>query len=208
MNAIDRQPAGVPPLTGVSGATPIRTVCGYRHARNVRPGDLCITRDGVPQPVRLVVTVSLASAAWRSAEAAALRIAPRAVGPMMPSSTAVLAPDQQVLIPGYLIGPRIAHPSALLVARALAGTSDAVWRDRTYDAEPFYALAFDRHELISAAGLWIASYRPVVAHLDRMEADLRARLLRRYPQLAERREPFPPLAYELVPPEAYVPGPV
>ncbi len=208
MKAIVPLPAGGTPLTGVGATTPIRTVCGYRHAHNVRPGDLCVTRHGVPQPVRLVVTVSLASAAWRSAEAAALRLAPRALGPMMPSTTAVLAPDQQILIPGYLIGPRIERPGALLAARALAGTSDAVWRDRTFDTETFYAFAFDRHELISAAGLWIASYRPEVAHLDRMETDLRGRLLRFYPQLAERRDPFPPLPYDVVPAEAYVPSAV
>lgn len=72
------------PLPGVSGATPIRTVCEYRHARRVRPGDLCVTRGGEPQPVRLVLEISLASAAWRSAAAAALRITPRAIGTMMP----------------------------------------------------------------------------------------------------------------------------
>lgn len=195
------------PLTGVSGTTPIRTVCGFRHARNVRPGDLCVTRDSGPQPVRLILEVSLAAAAWRSAEAAALRIAPRAIGPMMPKVAAVLAPDQQILLPGYLIDAQVEASGALVPARALGGTSEAIWRDRTVDAAPFYAFAFDRHELISAAGLWIASYRPEAALLARMDGESRAKLVHRYPQLAERRDPFPLMSYVAVAPEAYVPSP-
>jgi Hint domain len=208
VSVVDPLPVAVDlPLTGVSGDTPIRTVCGYRNACNMRTGDLCITRDSGPQPVRLVVPMSLSAAAWRSAEAAAVRIAPRAIGPMMPSAAAVLAPDQQIMLPGYLIGAEIEGPGALLAARALGGTSDAIWRDRSYDERPFYALAFDRHELVSAAGLWIASYRPVAALLGKMDGELRERLLQRYPQLGERRDPFPPLAYAAVPPEAYLPSP-
>ncbi len=194
------------PLIGVSGATLIRTTCGDRHADLIRPGDLCVTRDHGPQPVRFVLTTSLSDAIRRSPDAAALRLTPRAIGPMMPRSAVVLAPDQLILLPSYLIGQAVSGVAALVPARALGGTSDAIWRDRTCDDRAFQALGFDRHEVISAAGLWIASYRPEAARMAGLAEETRAHLQRTYPQLRESRDPFPAAAYEVVSVEALLPG--
>ncbi len=194
-------------LPGVSGDTQIRTPCGLRRADLLRPGDLCVTRDNGLRPLRLVLRLSLAAAVAADPDAAAIRLAPRAVGPMMPARTAALGPGQPVLLPAYLLGADLDAPAAFVPAAALARGTDAAWRDRTQDDRPLYALAFDRHEVISAAGLWIGSYRPEAARLDRLDRDARADLLRVFPALAERRDPFPAAPYAALSPQAYLPTP-
>ena len=194
-----------PPLTGVGALTPVRTACGFRHAERIREGDLLVTRDNGLQPVQLVIRGSIAAAVRLSPENAALRVARRTIGPMMPSADILIAPGQTILTPAYLIRTAVNGPAALLPARALGGTSDSVWRDRTADDQPFYAFAFGRHEILSAAGLWIESYRPVADRLGAIDDELREALLRRYPQLRDKRDPFPPCRWDSVPPDSYLP---
>ncbi|MBJ3762374.1 Hint domain-containing protein [Maribius pontilimi] len=196
----------VAPLTGVCGTALLRTPTGPRRAENVHVGDLIVTRHNGLQPVRFIWKSVLKDRIADNPDSAAIRIARRGVGPMMPQQTVALAPDQQILVPSYLLS-EVAGTGALLKARALAGHADDVWVDRTMDDATFYDFGFDRHEIICVSGLPVASYRPVAARIGDLPADMRDRLVRRYPQLREKRDPFPSCPYETAGDEAYMPSP-
>lgn len=192
------------PLTGVAGTAMLRTPTGERRAENVQIGDLIVTRHHGLQPVRFIWKRTLAEAVGKDPAAAPIRIAKRAVGPMMPSGPLVLAPDQPVVVPSYLLSG-IDGVGGLLKARALAGHSDDVWVDRTMDSATFYDFGFDRHEVICVSGLPVASFRPVADRLAVFDADMRDRLVRRYPQLREKRDPFPCCGYDEAGEDSYMP---
>lgn len=207
MSAID--PLGITKtteLTGVCGDALLRTPRGARKAKNVRAGDLIVTRDHGLQPIRMIWTITLSSGGVLQADDAALRIGTRAIGPMMPKLSLAVAPDQNVWIPAYLLSEPVAGHGGLIPARGLAGWSDLLWRDRMMDDAIFYNFGFDRHVVICVSGLYISSYRPVARKLGELKPDLRDRLLRSYPQLREKRDPFPPCSYDCVAPDAYCPG--
>ena len=192
------------PLTGVCGTALLRTPAGQRRAENVNAGDLIVTRDHGLQPVKFIWKSTLTDRIRSNAECAAIRIAPRAVGPMMPSHALCLAPDQQVLVPSYLLAD-VTGAGGLLKARAIAGHSDDVWADRTMDDATFYDFGFDQHEIICVSGLPLASFRPDAARIGGLDPDMRDSLIRRYPQLREKRDPFPVCPFEEAGPDAYLP---
>lgn len=193
-------------MTGVSATAQLRTPCGFKRAENIRVADLIVTRDHGLQPVRAIWTTTLTDAVNRSAENAAIKFAPRSIGPMMPRMSVTVAPDQAILLPAYLLATEVVGPAGLIPARALAGRSDAVFVDRMMDDALFYNFCFDSHVVLNVSGMSIESYRPSVRSMALIAAERREELCRRYPQLREKRDPFPPCAYDRVGPDAYAPG--
>ncbi|SER81258.1 Hint domain-containing protein [Tranquillimonas rosea] len=191
-------------LTGVSGEALLQTPCGARRAEFVRPGDLIVTRTGGLRPVRLVWTHRIGRARMQADPGTApVRLAARALGPMMPARGFLLAPAHRVLLPGWMLEDGGAD-GGLLEAGALAGGTDAAWRDRAAEEVTFYNFVFDRHEVLCASGLPVETFRPRPDLLDRFDAGTRLELVRRFPALRRSEQAFPALPVPVAPAASYL----
>lgn len=184
---------------GLAEGANVRTPCGPRRVELVRPGDLIVTRDTGLQPVRMVWSREVSSAEMKlNPELAPIRLQPRAVGPMMPQHHLSIAPDHRILVPGYRILGQEDTKSCLVLARELAGTSDAAYVDRSREVVKYYTFVFDSHQMFCVNGLPVESFLPTAAAVAGLNTELREDLVRRFPQL--RREPnsYPPAEYNAV----------
>ncbi|ARE39759.1 Type I secretion target repeat protein [Rhodovulum sp. P5] len=181
---------------GLAEGTNLRTPCGPRRVEFIRPGDMIVTRTGGLQPVRLV---------WRRvvrAEDMAIvpglapvRLKPRVLGPMMPRQDVLLAPDQEVLIPGWRILDWPDGQTVRVSARDIAGLSDGAYVDCAPDAFVCYQIVFDCPQVITANGLPVVSLCPTAAVLATLGPAERESLLRRFPQLGRDPGAYPPAEF-------------
>ncbi|KAF0676827.1 Hint domain-containing protein [Profundibacterium mesophilum] len=191
-------------FTGISGDALLRTPFGARRADNIRPGDLVVTRGGGLRPVRLVWTRSIGEAEMKAdPDLAPVRLAPRALGPMMPQKPLTLAPDHKVLVPGWLLEDG-EESGGLIEARGLAGSSDAIWLDRDAAGSIFYNFVFDRHEVVMVSGLPVETFHPSAATVANVDEGTKVDLMRRFPALRREAEAFPQAALPVLPPAAYL----
>ena len=197
-----------PPLTlgftGVSADALLRTPAGPRRADNIRPGDLVVTRSGGLRPVRLVWTKTIRSAEMQADPSLApVRLGLRALGPMLPQKPLTLGPDHRVLLPGWMLNGAD-DTGGLIEARALAGSSDAIWHDRNAAEHRFYNFVFDRHEVIVASGLPVETFHPSAETVRQVDEGTRVDLMRHFPALARNQDAFPRATHPLMRPEAYL----
>ncbi|MGR3756800.1 MAG: Hint domain-containing protein [Tranquillimonas sp.] len=196
----------IAPLTGVSGEALMRTPAGLKRAEFIRPGDMLVTRSRGLQTVRLIWKRVVGADEMRhDADTVPVRLAARALGPMMPSRPMMLAPAHRVLVPAFMLA-RDAGDGGLVEARALAGGSDAAWRDRAAEGAVFYNFVFDRHEVICASGVPVESFHVTARAAAEVDEVTRHALLLRFPMLRQAQDAFPPAAYPMSPAEDYVPA--
>ncbi|MEX5728302.1 hypothetical protein Ga0609869_001655 [Rhodovulum iodosum] len=190
-------PGGGPAFPGgVAEGANLRTPCGPRRVEFVRNGDMIVTRTGGLQPVRLVWQRRLtADEVARHPDRAPVRLMPRALGPMMPQSALLVAPDHRLLIPGWRLAAWPDDRAALVPAREIAGTSDAAFIDRAPAAVTLYHFVFDSPQVLLVNGLPVESLAPgarVIAGLGLAE---RTSLFDRFPQLRKDPSAYPPAEY-------------
>ena len=144
-----------PPICLTAGAV-IDTACGPRPVEALRPGDLVLTRDAGPQPLRAALRRHVPAAAQEGDPALRpVRIAAGAFGGGLPRQDmlvslqhAFLAHDPrpggkgEVLIRARHIAEELGK--ARLTAKPVAGLT-------------YVHLLFDQHQLIRADGVWTES---------------------------------------------------
>lgn len=173
----------------------------------VRPGDLVVTRDHGLRPVRLVLERRITRARiLRDPDLAPIRLAPRAIGPMMPQRELLLAPDHKLLVPGFRVAGHEQNSCCLIEARDLAGCCDAAHIDSSGKQTGFYTLVFDTHEVFTANGLPVESFLPCGSALERMTSRLRNDLLELFPQLEKQPLAYPAARYRIVSAADYQPS--
>jgi len=190
----------------VEGAN-VRTPCGPRRIEMVRPGDLIVTRSGGLQPVRLIWKRTVTQDMMRQNPGLApIRLKSRAVGPMMPQRDLVVAADHRLLIPGYRVQGVPDDTCVLIEARELAGTSDAVYVDRSLETVTYYQMVFDSHKVLAANGLPVESFLPSAPALQTLETSMREALMQRYPQLKKEPDSYPPAEFPTASGIEYLPA--
>jgi hypothetical protein len=196
-----------PPLTGISGDALVRTPCGPRRAESLRTGDLVVTRDNGLQPISLIWKRQADPADLISKPSnAPVRLNARAIGPMMPQRPITVAPAHGILVPGYLLADEKAVVGGLLPARALAGSTDSAFFDRDASDDVFYNFVFSRHEIFWASGLQVESFQPEAAIVGRIDLGFREDLIRHFPALKRKADPFPKMEYPKVKAKDYMPS--
>ncbi len=191
---------------GLLEGTEIRTPCGPRKIEHVRRGDLIVTRHYGLQPVAMVWKRELTQNDIRANPASApIRLKARAIGPMMPQRDLGLAPTHRILVPGWRLRGVDDGASGLVAAKALAGTSDAVYVDRSMEVARFYTLVFDEHRIYCADGIPVESVSVTQTVLKRLDDELRDEVKRQFPQLRKTRKAYPPRAFPTVADARYLP---
>ncbi|WP_167853498.1 Hint domain-containing protein [Roseovarius aestuariivivens] len=192
-------------LTGLCGETTVRTPLGGRRVEMLHPGDMVVTRHNGLQPVRMIWTWTATDADMsRFPELAPIRLKPRAIGPMMPARDLRIASGHRALIPGYKIAGAEDSQPCLMQIDAIAGASDAAFVDRSASDVTYYNLVFDQHEVITAEGLPVETFRPSPKALHLVDVAARERLMSLFPNLARRRYAYPALPNPVAKASAYL----
>ncbi|MEL6641414.1 MAG: Hint domain-containing protein, partial [Pseudomonadota bacterium] len=133
--------AKVKPVSGMCRDTLIRTPEFDVRVETLNVGDLVMTEDHGPQPIRWITKVVLPA----DAEHAPIVIADRALGNV---GTLRVSPDYRVVLKGWRSAKVAGAKAVLTAAQHLVNDRDI---KRQYDARvTYYHLAFDRHEIIQA----------------------------------------------------------
>lgn len=187
----------VGPVGLVTGAN-LRTPCGPRRVENIRVGDLIVTRDAGLQPVRVVFSRTVVAAELAADPSLApVRLAPRAIAPMMPASDLMVAPDHRLLIPGWRLEDKDDSEMTLLPARELAGVSDTIHTVRDAGDVTYFSFVFDEHVVFCANGMPVESFRPTPQALDAVDAHVGDDIARLFPALKEQPETYPAARYPM-----------
>ncbi|WP_339109435.1 Hint domain-containing protein [Thioclava sp. GXIMD4216] len=155
------------------------TIAGgaQRPIETLQPGDRILTRDNGPQPLRLIT---------KSTMRAFGSFAPVVIssGTLGNEGDLVVSPHHRLFL--YRRGPaRIGHTAELLVQAKHLVDDEHVWR-REGGYVDYYALIFDRHEIIYAEGIPIESLMVTEASLSQMPEQLTAEIRARMPDLAHK----------------------
>ncbi len=190
----------------VEGAN-VRTPCGLRRIELVRPGDMIVTRTSGLQPVRMVwKRIVTQDDMRRNPDLAPICLKPRAVGPMMPQRDLLVSPDHRLLIPGYRVNGHPDDKCVLAEARELAGTSDAVFVDRSRESVTYFQMVFDCHQVLTANGLPVESFLPTAPTIASLGSEMRDALVSRFPQLKKEPSAYPSAGYPIAQDIEYLPA--
>ncbi|MEZ5686463.1 MAG: Hint domain-containing protein [Paracoccaceae bacterium] len=148
-----------------------------RPIETLRPGDRVLTRDSGPQPLKLVAKATMRALG---------SFAPVVIssGTLGNEGDLVVSPHHRLFL--YRHGARrIADTSEILVQAKHLVDGENVWR-REGGSVDYYALVFDRHEIIYAEGIPCESLMVNAATLPLLPAELRAEISARLPDLRHR----------------------
>ena len=192
-------------LTGICGEANVRTPLGGRRVEMLNPGDMVVTRHNGLQPVRMIWTWTVTAADMRKhPELAPIRLKPRAIGPMMPNRDLCIASGHRVLIPGYRIAGAEDQPACLMRVDGVALASDAAYSDFSVDEVTYYNLVFDQHEVVTAQGVPIETFRPSPKAINLLDLAAQQRLKDLFPELSRRRCAYPGLPHPVAKASAYL----
>ena len=167
-----------------AAGTLIETPAGRRRVETLKPGDLVLTLDHGPQPVRFAAMCRLSRQRLRAEpRLRPVRIAKGSIAPGVPDRDLLVSPKHRMLLRGPNLGLMLGLDEAMAHA-------DTLVNDVTVRIEPpgtgvtYVHLGFDRHEVIIAGGMASESLYPGDQALGAMGAGARAELLALFPDLA------------------------
>lgn len=161
---------------------------GTRAAETLRPGDLVLTRDHGPQPLRW--TGSATQDGPHATGFHPVLIPAHAFGPSCPARDLLVSPQHRILIEGWSCALHFGEDEVLVPAAALIG-QNGITRTHPSGALTYLHLMFERHEIIRTEGAWTESFHiaaaanPCVA----IGPAQRAELIRMFPSLARGHAP-------------------
>ncbi len=143
---------------------------------SLRPGDLILTRNNGPQPVRWIGKATLRA----TGSFAPVVISAGALGN---TGDLVVSPHHRIFI--YQRGPhRLGNDAEVLVQAKHLVDDDRVWR-REGGYIDYYSLVFDRHEIIFAEGIPAESLMVNETTVRMLPETLAAELTERFPGLKQ-----------------------
>lgn len=162
--------------------TLIETLDGPRPVETLRAGDLILTRDNGPQPLRWLGMARLTQADLAARpQHAPVRIAQGALGEGLPRRALTLSPQHRLLVTGWRAELLFGEPEVLVPAVSLVG--DQVTQHAPDGGEVLYLhLLFDRHEIVLAEGAPVESLLPAWLSSTDIPAALRTELADFFPQ--------------------------
>jgi Ca2+-binding RTX toxin-like protein len=153
-------------------------------------GDLVITRDAGPQPIRWIGSRRLGLADLIvHPNLQPIRIGKGALGQGLPLCDTLVSPQHRMLIEGA--GPEMlfGEPEVLVAAthlQSLPGVSQVLTPGVTY-----IHLLLDTHEVICANGAWSESLQPALRMVEGMDSAQRAEITALFPELDQIEAEYP-----------------
>jgi Hint domain len=172
-------------LTCFTAGTLIETPDGPRLVEDLRPGDLVLTLDDGPQPVRWVGrrTVGLAEMLV-DPRLRPVTIAAGAFGPGLPLRALSVSRQHRILRTGWACELHFAEPEVLVPAHRLEN-GRTVRLGLPQGDVTYVHFLFDRHQIVISEGLATESFYPSPLSLTGVEAEAKAELLLIFPELRQ-----------------------
>ncbi len=166
-------------ITCFTPGTLISTPHGPVAVEVLVPGDLVLTRDHGPQPLRWIGRRDLTLADMIvQPQLQPVRITAGALGHGLPNRDMLVSPQHRMMIEGARAEMLFGDAQVLVAAthlRVLPGVAQVMTRGVSY-----IHLMFDAHELIEADGAWSESFQPAERTLD---ADQRIEIAALFPHV-------------------------
>lgn len=160
----------------------IDTPYGARAIETLVEGDLVLTRDHGPCPVRWITHTSLGqSELWQNPDDCPIRISADAIAPGIPEQDITVSPQHRFLIEGWKAQLLFGQSEVLVPAKSFINTTSVrVLRPQQVD---YYHLLLDAHSVVRANGAWTESLH--AGELDKaiLSPSCRDSLFEVYPDL-------------------------
>ena len=176
--------SGTIPACFVDG-TLILTPEGEVPVENLSIGDIVITLDRGPQPVRWAGRKEMVN----SPDSAPIRIAANAFGPGNPARELLVSPYHRILISEALCEVLFGNRDVLVPAVFLQN-GHSVQQISLRRAYAYHHLLFDQHEIIFSNGMASESFHPAHGGLDAFSQEAKQEVLALFPELASRESEF------------------
>lgn len=164
-----------------TAGTLIETPDGPRRVESLQPGDLILTLDEGPQPVRWIGQRKFGLADLLSDPSLQpVEIPAAALGDGVPGRRIRVSPQHRIMFGGAVCELHFGTEEVLVPAIQLVGRRAI--RQRLQPVT-YVHLMFDRHQIVQTHGLWSESYQPGERTLDAMPDPQREELLRLFPDL-------------------------
>ncbi len=161
----------------------IRTPDGDRLIEELSAGDLVLTRDHGPQPLRWIGRRRFPGRLLSSdPRFTPVRIAPDALGSGQPARALCLSPQHRVLLRDWRAELLFGSQEVLVSVRHLID-DHAIAPVTDSDDVTYYHLLFDRHELVWADDLLTESFHPGDVALSSLDQASRDEVLAFFPEL-------------------------
>ncbi len=171
-------------VTCFTPGTLIATPTGAVAIEALTAGDLVMTRDHGPQPIRWLGTKTINGAQLsRDASLYPIRIRAGALGQGLPLTDMMVSRQHRMLLTGPRAELLFGEDEVLVRAchlTHLAGVSSVLVPEVTY-----LHLMFDRHEVVVANGAWSESFQPGERGLGGLDQAERCELFKIFPELSD-----------------------
>ena len=167
-----------------TAGTLIATPEGDRPVEEIAAGDLVLTLDNGPRPVRWTGTRRLGPRALaRTPRLRPIRISAGALGAGRPLRDLVVSPQHRVLVRSRIAGRIFDAPEVLVAAKQLLGV-EGIAIDTGLPSVTYVHLLFDRHEIVMSNGAATESLFTGPVALDGVGRAAREEILTLFPELA------------------------
>lgn len=170
---------GVPPC--FAPGTRIRTTVGDVAVEDLQVDDLVITADNGPQAIRWIGRRYQVFSGSQDQHLPIL-ISAGSLGGGLPRRNLVVSPQHRILLSGPEVRTLVCEDEVLAPAKGLI-TRPGIRVKRGTSHIDYYALLFDRHEVIFAEGAKTESFRPGPVIMQDFSEDAREEIYTIYPQL-------------------------
>ncbi|WP_245615622.1 Hint domain-containing protein [Paenirhodobacter enshiensis] len=178
-------------LTCFTRGTLIATVRGEVAIEDLTEGDLVLTSDHGPQPLRWIGSVVVSARRLERVDklrpirisAGALGTAPD--GTALPRTDLTVSPQHRILVRSHIAERMFGQPEVLVAARQLLQIP-GIDTDGAAQPVEYFHLLFDRHEVIVANGAETESLYTGPEALKLISQAARAEILTLFPELATR----------------------
>jgi hypothetical protein len=162
------------PFAGFAAGTKVATATGKTLVENLKRGDLVLTEDHGPQPIRWVCH----NRTPVDSSTKLIEILPGAIGN---KRRLLLSPLHHVLVSGWRVELLFGAGQALVAAYDLV--NETTIRHVQHNAVSLTNFLFDRHEIVVAEGGRCESFFPTERNLLMLEQMQREDLLAWFPEL-------------------------
>lgn len=163
--------------------TLILTTRGDIPVEDLRPGDMVVTRDHGPQPLRWIGHKQLgAELLGLFDKLHPVRIRAGALGNGLPRRDLYVSQQHRILVSSKIAERMFGEPEVLVAAKHLTGI-DGIEIDDSAEALTYYHLLFDRHEIVCSEGAQTESLFTGPEAMKSVSPEARAEILALFPEL-------------------------
>lgn len=175
---------GAPAFVCFGRGTRIMTARGEVAVEDLRVGDMVLTRDNGPQPLRWIGSKALDRHQLALfTQLRPVRIRGGALGHGLPRRDLSVSQQHRVLVQSRVAERIFGQPEVLVAAKHLVGVAGIEIDDSAQPVEYFHLL-FDRHEVLYSEGALTESLFTGAEALKAVDAAARAEIVALFPELA------------------------